>query len=124
MRTITPENNGTGKPPGKTVPVTYKLKKSSFVSLLDNGFSMGYVNIDLASDQDADPNSFSTKPGKSYSCLLEDQGLQVTLYAEGKAGDFWTLELEIDGKAIPLNPIRVETDAQGHLDFNQLIRAL
>lgn len=124
MKTITPENNGTGKPPGKTVPVTYKLKKSSFVSLLDNGFSIGYVNIDLTADQDADPNSFSTKPGKSYSCLLQDDGLQVTLFAEGKKGDFWTLELEIDEKAVSVNPIRVETDAQGHLDFNQLIKDL
>ena len=124
MRTSKPQDNERGKPPGKIVSLTYKLNKSSFVSFIDQGFSIGYVNIDLAADQDAEPNSFSTKSGKSYSCLLEEQGLQVTVYAEGKAGDFWTLMMEIDGKAVAETPIKVYTDAQGHLDFNQLIRAL
>jgi len=109
------------KPAGKNVSVTYKLRKSAFVSLLDNGFSIGYVNIDLLADQDTDVNSFSTKDGKFYPCLMEEGGLQVTLYAEGKTGDFWTLELEVDGKALAANPIRTETDERGHLDFDNLI---
>jgi hypothetical protein len=115
------KHNSEDKPDGKIVSVTYKLKKSAFVAFLNNGFSIGYVNIDLLSDQETEPNSFSTREGKFYPCLMQEGGLQVTVFAEGKSGDFWNLELEIDGKALAANPIRVETDHQGHLDFNQLI---
>jgi len=121
MRTDQAKHNVNEKPAGKIVSVTYKLKKSAFVSFLENGFSAGYVNIDLLSDQETEPNSFSTREGKSYPCLMEGRGLQVTVFAEGKTGDFWALELEIDGKPVAANPIRVETDPQGHLDFDDLI---
>lgn len=121
MKSNNLSTDGQKTPPGKIVSVTYKLKKSAFVSFLDNGFSIGYVNIDLQKDQESDPNSFATTGGKSYPCLMEADGLQVTAYAEGKAGDFWTLELEIDGKSAAANPVKVETDHQGHLDFDQII---
>jgi len=121
MKTLKLKHNETVKPPGKRVSVTYRLKKSAFTSFLENGFSIGYVNIDLQKDQDADPNSFSTKGAQSYRCMMEEGGLRVTLYAEGKTGDFWTLELEIDGKAVAANPIKAETDGNGHLDYDNLI---
>ncbi|WP_090555802.1 hypothetical protein [Pedobacter hartonius] len=121
MRTLKQNHTEAVKPPGKTVSVTYRLKKSAFAAILENGFSIGYVNIDLQKDQDADPNGFSTKGAQSYRCLMEKGGLRVTLYAEGKTGDFWTLELEIDGKAVAANPVSVETDGKGHLDYDNLI---
>jgi hypothetical protein len=121
MRTMNASHNTDQQPVRKVVSVTYKLKKSAFVTFPENGFSIGYTNIDLPEDQEADPNNFSTSEGKFYSCLLEDDGLRVTLLAEGKAGDFWNLELEIDGKPTASNPIKVQTDGRGHLDFDQLI---
>lgn len=124
MRTHKAKHNVNEKPPGKIVSVTYKLKKSAFVTFLANGFSAGYVNIDLLSDQETDENCFSTRDGKFYPCLMEEAGLQVSLFAEGKTGDHWSLELEIDGKPVAVNPIRVETDDQGHLDFDDLIKAV
>jgi len=121
MRTENAKHNANEKPPGKIVSVTYTLKKSPLVAFLDNGFSIGYASIDLLSDQENNPNTFSTREGKFYPCLLEQGGMQLTVFAEGKAGDFWTLELQIDGQNAAASPIRVETNALGHLDFDQLI---
>jgi hypothetical protein len=121
MSTHNAKQNVKEQPAGKVVSVTYQLKKSAFVSFLENGFSIGYVNIDLLSDQEMDSNSFSSAEGKSYACFLEDGALRLTVFAEGKAGDFWSLELQIDGRPAASNPIRVETDQRGHLDIDQLI---
>jgi hypothetical protein len=121
MESPKPKHNETLKPSGKIVSVTYKLRKSAFASILENGFSIGYVNIDLKNDQDPDPDSFSTKGPQSYHCLMEENGLRVTLYAVGKSGDFWTLDLEIDGKPAAASPVKATTDAHGHLDYDKLI---
>jgi hypothetical protein len=107
---------------GKIVAVTYSLKKSANVTFLENGFSIGYTNIDLAQDQDSNPDSFSTKGSQKYLCLQEDDGLQVTLYAGGMSGDFWTLDIQVDGVPLAANTIRVSTDAKGNLDYNQLTK--
>ncbi|AMP98403.1 hypothetical protein AY601_1486 [Pedobacter cryoconitis] len=107
---------------GKIVTVTYSLKKSSNVTLLQNGFSIGYTHIDLAHDQDSNPDNFSTKGSQNYLCLLEEDGLQVTLYAGGLSGDFWTLEIQADGKPLAANTIKVYTDTNGNLDYNKLTK--
>ncbi|WP_367867368.1 hypothetical protein [Pedobacter sp. WC2423] len=107
---------------GKIVAVTYSLKKSSNVTFLENGFSIGYTHIDLAHDQDSNPDHFSTKGSQKYLCLLEEGGLQVTLYAGGLSGDFWTLDIQVDGVPLAANTIQVYTDARGNLDYNQLTK--
>lgn len=107
---------------GKIVAVTYSLKKSSNVTFLENGFHIGYTNIDLSHDQDSDPDNFSTKGSQKYLCLLEEDGLQVTLYAGGLSGDFWTLDIQVDGVPLAANTIKVYTNAKGNLDYNQLIK--
>ncbi|MBB5638163.1 hypothetical protein HDE68_004089 [Pedobacter cryoconitis] len=107
---------------GKIVAVTYSLKKSASVTFLDNGFNIGYTTIDLPGDQDSNPNNFSTKGGQKYLCLQEDGGLQVTLYAGGMAGDFWTLDIQVDGIPLAANTIKVYTDEKGNLDYNKLTK--
>jgi hypothetical protein len=107
---------------GKIVAVTYSLKKSSNVVFLENGFNIGYTNIDLARDQDSDPASFSTKGSQKYLCLLEEGGLQITLYAGGLSGDFWTLDIQVDGIPLAANTIKVYTDIKGNLDYNKLTK--
>lgn len=107
---------------GKIVAVTYSLKKSSNVTFPENGFSIGYTNIDLAQDQDSNPDNFSTKGSQKYLCLLEEDGLQITLYAGGLSGDFWTLDIQVDGIALAANTIRVYTDTKGNLDYNKLTK--
>lgn len=113
---------GSAQDQAKMVAVTYKLQKSAWATILDNGFTIGYTTIDLTGDQQADPNLFTSKPGKPYSCLLEKEGLQVTLYAEGRQGDFISLEISIEGKSATPDPIRIETDVKGHLDYNVLLQ--
>ena len=105
----------------KQVLITYRLKKTSTVSFLDQGFSIGDQVIALKNDQDDDPDSFSTKGKQAYSCLMEAGGLQLSLYAEGKTGDYWILEIQADGKEMADSPIKVRTDKRGHLDFDQYI---
>ncbi|MBB6498690.1 hypothetical protein [Pedobacter cryoconitis] len=107
---------------GKIIAVSYSLKKSAGVSLSDNGFNIGYTNINLDQDQSTDPNIFSTKGKQKYLCLMEEEGLQVTLYANGMSGDYWTLDILVDG--VPLNEgtIKVYTDTKGHLDYDKLIK--
>ncbi|RAJ31081.1 hypothetical protein [Pedobacter cryoconitis] len=107
---------------GKIVAVTYSLKKSSNVTFLENGFSIGYTNIDLSHDQDSSPDNFSTKGSQHYLCLLEEGGLQVTLYAGGLSGDFWALDIQADGVPLTSNTIRVYTDTRGNLDYNKLTK--
>lgn len=107
---------------GKIVAVTYSLKKSANVTFLDNGFSIGYTHIDLVNDQDQDPDHFSTKGSQKYLCLQEESGLQVTLYAGGMSGDFWTLDIQVDGVPLIANTIRVYTDTNGNLDYNKLTK--
>ncbi|KIO77727.1 hypothetical protein TH53_07245 [Pedobacter lusitanus] len=114
-------HNAKGKS-GKIVAVTYSLKKSANVTFLENGFNIGYTNIDLLKDQDSNPDNFSTKGTQKYLCLQEDDGLQVTLYAGGMTGDFWTLDIQVDGVALAANPIKVYTDNKGNLDYNKLIK--
>ncbi len=121
MKFFSLSNTAKGKS-GKIVAVTYSLSISSNVTLPDNGFSIGYTNIDLNHDQDSDPNNFSTKGTQKYLCLLEDDGLQVTLYAGGMAGDFWTLTIQVDGVPLLTHPIKVYTDSNGHLDYNKLTK--
>ncbi|QNK64343.1 hypothetical protein H7F33_07630 [Pedobacter sp. PAMC26386] len=107
---------------GKIVAVTYSLKKSANVTFLENGFSIGYTNIDLTHDQDINSDNFSTKGTQKYLCLQEDEGLQVTLYAGGMSGDFWTLDILVDGVPLIANTIKVFTDNKGNLDYNKLIK--
>ena len=107
---------------GKIIAVSYSLKKSAGVSIADNGFNIGYTNINLGQDQDTDPNMFSTKGKQKYFCLMEEDGLQVTLYASGMSGDYWTLDIQVDGVQVKEGTIKVNTDTEGHLDYDQLIK--
>jgi hypothetical protein len=104
---------------GRMVPVTYTLEKTGRTSLFS--LSIGYTHIDLEQDQDpANDNQFSTRDGKKYTCFMEDDGLRITLRAEGKVGDSWTLNVMLGQSPLNDNPVEeYRPDENGRLDHDE-----
>lgn len=106
----------------ESVEVMIKYDLITSADVIVQSLYIGYTEIKLGRDQDpADKNHFVSK--EDYKCVYRDEGLRVTIFAGGMAGGY--LELKVSVKPpgsdayrnLTTYPIRVTTDAQGHLDL-------
>lgn len=101
--------------------ITYTLDKSSPIALAD--LSIGHATINLPNDQTAaDPDKFKNKKPKDYVGLLESDGIQVTLFADGPKGNKVELSVFFNGAALTSNPITIQANTNGRVDTNKKYR--
>lgn len=107
--------------------VMIKYDLISSVDVIIQSLHLGYTEIKLGRDQDPeDKNHFVSK--EDYKCIYRDEGLRVSIFAGGMTGGYLELKIsvKVSGSDVYKNlttyPIKVTTDAQGHLDVSDFFK--